>query len=106
MNFPQLRTYVKIGLRGDAMSAKTMHSGRLVLFLTLYLFAFAVSANAQIGNAGLGGTVTDRSGAAEVGATVILANKATGTETSFTSDDRGEYTVRNLTPGTYDLRAS
>jgi hypothetical protein len=88
------------------MSAKLMQSGSIVLLLTLCLLAFAVSASAQIGNAALGGTVTDQSGAAVVGATVTLTNKASGSETSFTSDERGEYTFRNLTPGTYDLRAS
>jgi protocatechuate 3,4-dioxygenase beta subunit len=88
------------------MSAKLMHSGRIVLLLTLCPLALAVSASAQIGNAALGGTVTDQSGAAVVGATITLTNKANGSETSFTSDERGEYTFRNLTPGTYDLRAS
>jgi hypothetical protein len=88
------------------MSTKIGHSRSFVLLLTLWFFALAVSASAQIGNAGLGGTVTDQSGAAVVSATVTLTNKATGTETSFTSDERGEYTFRNLTPGTYDMRAS
>src|SRR6202171_4324163 len=88
------------------MSAKLMQSGRIVLLLTLLLFAFVFPASAQIGNAALGGTVTDQSGAAVVGATLTLTNKANGFETSFTSDERGEYTFRNLTPGTYDLRAS
>ena len=88
------------------MSAKIVHSSSFVLLLTLCFLAFVVTANAQIGNAGLGGTVTDQSGAAVVGATVTLTNKATGTETNFTSDERGEYTFRNLTPGTYDLRAA
>ncbi len=77
----------------------------LGLFLVL-LLALTISARAQIGNASLGGTVTDQSGAAMPGAELTLTNAATGFEAKFTADDRGEYTFRNLTPGTYDLKAS
>ncbi len=51
----------------------------LGLFLALWL-ALAVSAGAQIGNASLGGTVTDQSGAAMPGAELTLTNAATGFE--------------------------
>jgi len=88
------------------MSARIARSRGFVLLLTILLIAFVLPASAQIGNAALGGTVNDQSGAAVVGATVTLTNKANGFETSFTSDERGEYTFRNLTPGTYDLRAN
>jgi hypothetical protein len=68
--------------------------------------SFSVAAHAQGLNGALTGTVTDQSGAAVVSAEITLTNKATGTETKFTSDDRGEYVFRNLTPGTYDLKAA
>src|SRR5579859_1449851 len=67
------------------------------------MFAAAGVISAQIGNANLGGTVTDKSGAAVTGADLTLTNAATGFKAKFTSDDRGEYSFRNLTPGTYDL---
>ena len=88
------------------MSAKSVRPYSFVLSLTLTVLAFAVSASAQIGNAALNGTVTDPSGASIVGADLTLTNKATGTEAKFTSDERGEYSFRNLTPGTYDLKAA
>ncbi len=71
--------------------------------LVLWLFTFATSASGQIGNASLGGTVTDQSGAGIAGADLTLTNAATGLKAKFTADDRGEYTFRNLTPGTYSL---
>src|SRR5215469_4418723 len=72
-------------------------------FLLLLMFALLGRANAQIGNASLGGTVIDQSGAAVAGADLTLTNAATGFKAKFASDDRGEYSFRNLTPGTYDL---
>src|SRR6266567_3182011 len=89
------------------MSKKTNASKYFawVSFLILS-FTFATLADAQIGNASLGGTVTDQSGAAMVGAELTLTNAATGFQAKFTADDRGEYSFRNLTPGTYDLKVT
>ena len=78
----------------------------LFVLLIFQLVGFTISVHAQGLNAALTGTVTDPSGAAVVGAEITLTNKASGTETKFTSDDRGEYVFRNLTPGTYDLKAA
>ena len=77
-----------------------------LLALCLSLSVFAFSANAQIGNASLSGTVTDQSGGVVAGAELTLINTALGIETKFISNERGEYTFRNLTPGTYELRTS
>ena len=71
--------------------------------LIIYLLALHLPANGQMGNATLSGTVTDTSGAAVVGAQLTLTNKAQQFVQKFVSNDRGEYTFRNLTPGTYDL---
>ena len=86
------------------MSAKVTASWSIFSSLVvLFLLALALAANAQMGNAALGGTVTDTSGAAVVGAQLSLVNKAQQFEQKAISNDRGEYTFRNLTPGTYDL---
>src|SRR5262245_38575495 len=70
----------------------------------LATLALAVAAHAQIGNATLNGTVMDPSEAAVADAELTLTNKATGFETKVTSNERGEYTFRNVPPATYDLR--
>ena len=89
------------------MSPKVNASWRFVLLtLLISLVMLHVPANAQMGNATLSGTVTDTSGAAVVGAQLSLINKAQQFEQKAISNDRGEYTFRNLTPGTYDLRIS
>ena len=86
------------------MSPKVNASWGFILFtLSISLLTLHVPANAQMGNATLGGTVTDSSGAAVVGAQLTLINKAQQFEQKAVSNDRGEYTFRNLTPGTYDL---
>src|SRR3984893_15714137 len=77
-----------------------------VFILCIGLCAFALPALAQIGNASLGGTVMDPSGGVVSDAELTLTSKATGFEAKATSNERGEYTFRNLTPGTYDLRIS
>jgi len=87
------------------MSAKVNASCGFVVpsLLIIFLLAPHFPANAQMGNATLSGTVSDSSGAAVVGAHLTLINKAQQFEQKVTSNDRGEYTFRNLTPGTYDL---
>jgi len=52
----------------------------------------------------LGGTVMDPSGAAVADAELTLVSQATSFEAKATSNERGEYTFRNVTPGTYDLK--
>jgi hypothetical protein len=52
------------------------------------------------------GTVADGSGATVPGATVSIKNEATGLELTTTTDETGTYTIRNITGGTYTLRAS
>jgi hypothetical protein len=91
------------------MSARAFRStGAVSLFAALWLglCTFAISAYAQIGNANLGGTVTDQSGGVVAGADLTLTNNAIKVQTKATSNERGEYTFRNLTPGTYDLTAT
>jgi len=46
----------------------------------------------------IGGVIAD--------AELTLTNQATGFEQRVTSNERGEYTFRNLTPGTYDLKVT
>jgi hypothetical protein len=76
----------------------------ILLGFCLGLWVFPIPACAQIGNASLGGTVMDPSGGVVADAELTLTSKATGFEAKATSNERGEYTFRNLTPGTYDLR--
>src|SRR5206468_11840217 len=73
--------------------------GALLLAVTNQSFAQDV-------NASLSGTVTDPSGAAVPNAKLTLTNEATGFQFSFVSDEAGNYSFRNLTPGKYSLSVS
>jgi hypothetical protein len=90
------------------MSVTKLHVQNLfrgpLLLACISLFAGWLCA--QTSNANLNGTVTDPSGASIAGAELTLTNAATGFSAKFTSDDRGEYSFRNLTPGTYELTVS
>ncbi len=52
------------------------------------------------------GQVTDTSGAAIPGATVVITNESTGLTLDAVTDETGTYTVRNVTAGPYTLRAT
>src|SRR5262245_37318940 len=74
--------------------------------VSLLFAVLAISGLAQSSNATLSGAVTDPAGAVVAGAELTLTNTATNSEAKFTSNERGEFTFRNLTPGTYDLKVS
>jgi hypothetical protein len=54
----------------------------------------------------LTGTVTDQTGAAISGASVAIANLATGAKQSVKTDSMGRYLVSGLAPGVYTVRAT
>lgn len=70
----------------------------------LVLAALSITGWAQSSNATLNGTVTDPNDAVLVNADLTLVNTANAAEAKATTNERGEYTFRNLTPGTYDLK--
>ena len=92
------------------MSARNVRATRLEVFFILVLglacFLFAIPAFSQGTNATLSGVVTDPSGAVMPGVDLTLTNAASGFEAKSTSNERGEYTFRNLVPGTYELKAA
>jgi hypothetical protein len=73
-----------------------------LLFLPLFLM-IAPSLHAQFGGS-LNGTVTDTSGAVISGATVTLANPATGTSKTATTNATGFYSFTELAPGSYTVK--
>jgi outer membrane receptor protein involved in Fe transport len=76
----------------------------LISLLTFVLTANRIEAQALYGS--VTGTIADGSGAAVPGANVSLKNEGTGLELTAVTDDSGTYTIRNITGGTYTLKAS
>ena len=72
----------------------------------LFLFASANRLQAQTQTGTISGTATDTSGAALVGATVIVTNEGTNVSQTTTTDGEGRYNVAQLPIGNYDLQAS
>ena len=74
--------------------------------LCLVLIAMSIIGRAQSSNATLNGNVADPNGAVINDAELTLTNQASGFEAKSTTNERGEFTFRNLTPGTYDLKVA
>ena len=75
-----------------------------VLGTILGVFLFSLTLFAQ-GNFGrILGTVTDQTGAAIPGATVIILDTERGLARTLTTDQVGEYNAPTLIPGTYTVR--
>jgi hypothetical protein len=74
-----------------------------VLSLSLFL-SFAAWPQAPTGE--IVGTVADPTGAVVAGATVVVANAATGVTRSLTTNASGVYDAPALTPGAYSVRVT
>jgi hypothetical protein len=71
------------------------------VFLFLLLAALSYGQTASIN-----GVVADPSGAVIPGAIVSVTNSQTGFQRSDTSDSQGRYTISQLPPGTYNVKAT
>lgn len=89
--------------------ARASHEGRLTavsrLLLALTVSLLATSALAQSTAGRILGTLTDQSGAAVAGATVVVTDIQRGTSRTVSTDDSGNYVVPDLQPGTYKVHA-
>lgn len=77
----------------------------VVVLALLISTAAAAGASAQSGTATLAGTVQDAQGAVLPGVTITATNQSTGTVRTTVTNDRGNYNLSALPPGTYDLTA-
>jgi len=87
---------------------RTMKNAACFLAFVVLVFSplLLVTAHAQVAGATLSGTVSDQSGGVLPQAAIAIKNIATGiTRTSATST-AGFYSVPNLLPGSYEIRAS
>src|ERR1700757_5444754 len=74
----------------------------LLFFLFLLLIALPCHAQSQTG--AIRGQVTDPSGGALVGATVLLTTPS-GASVDTTTNKEGFYEFKNLAPGIYEIKA-
>jgi Carboxypeptidase regulatory-like domain len=84
-------------------SAKSLNS--VVLGTIFCLIASCLSAHAQY-SSGVDGTVLDTSGAAIVGATIILTNEELGVKKTVTSNNAGYFRIDSIAAGRYRLEIS
>jgi hypothetical protein len=81
-----------------------MRSGvRVVALVVGFFLAFSTLALAQTATTSLRGTIYDAKGAVISGASVTLANPATGFNRTAKSDSQGNYQFLELPPATYGL---
>src|SRR2546425_1244873 len=80
-----------------------MKTGRMILCLLLLCTGLAVQTSAQVNTASLTGQITDPTGALIANVSVTAKNKATGVETTTTTDSSGYYTFATLPVGAYTV---
>ncbi|MBZ5659639.1 MAG: TonB-dependent receptor [Acidobacteriia bacterium] len=72
--------------------------------LIVCAFAFCVPLFSQVNTGRISGNVHDQSGGVVTGATVTVLDVARGISRPLTTDQAGEYSAPNLTPGSYTIR--
>lgn len=76
------------------------------LLAAFSLLMFSLPALAQSTAGRILGTLTDQSGAAVAGASVVITDMQRGTSRTFTTDESGAYVAADLQPGTYMIRVA
>ena len=79
-----------------------VHVATAATFLFLF-FAMSLPGLAQSTAGRVLGSVSDPSGAAVTGASVIVTDVERGTSRTLTTDQAGEYVAADLAPGTYKI---
>ncbi|MFN3326211.1 MAG: carboxypeptidase regulatory-like domain-containing protein [Bryobacteraceae bacterium] len=93
-------------MRNDSNIRSHLRAAVRTALPALLVLLLAASSFAQVERASIVGTITDNSGAALPGVNVEVTNEATGTSARTVSDSAGSYSVPNLMPASYRVRAS
>jgi Carboxypeptidase regulatory-like domain/TonB dependent receptor len=89
---------------GGAVSGGRYHVVPTQLLIAFCALLLALPASAQSTAGRALGTVTDQSGAAVAGATVVVTDVQRGTTRTLTTDASGDYVAAELIPGTYKIQ--
>ena len=90
--------------RRTAMSAgQVTRVASGIFFIVLTVCALGVPASAQSTAGRILGSISDQSGAAVTGATVVITSVERGTVRTLTADEAGAYVAADLAPGTYKI---
>ncbi len=100
------RAAMRFLFSADPDTSSLSFSGNCARIVLLVLvLALLWSQSVAQGTAGrILGTVTDQSGAAVAGATVVITDTQRGTSRTLTTDSAGAYVAPDLIPGTYKVR--
>ena len=82
---------------------------RIIMYCTTCLFLLLLIAPrllAQTNTTALSGTVVDTTGAMIPGATITIANAASGTTQTTKAKTGGEFSFEQLSPGTYEVKVN
>jgi len=96
-------TEASMKFRCTAMSAGQVATAASRMFLILMICAFSLPGLAQSTAGRILGSISDQSGAAVTGATVVVTDVDRGTSRTLTTDQAGAYVAADLTPGTYKI---